>query len=623
MIYLNKKVIYPETTKKRRRVDEAGIVAGSGFDRKKEKKRSHYLLHRLLLTLFLRFLGVMAANSGNIVIALAQSSSQVHGDTDSVQIAVCSLCQKALSHDNEMASDLASSGVCGDCKFLLLEDFGNHTVTQSSRRRPRGRFRHHSSESVENNFSQQIPHVFNTVRQHQSPASWEDDHLVDSDNPAWSLQYASTHTTPSGSRRWRQVLSDTDSDGFDNSTSLYGENESIASFRRYRVPHGETDSFSHSAYGGDSDISMDTQSFVGTGVFNLPDEGDEFDSDTDIDPMHASLSQWISSDEDDEEEEEDGEEEGEEEEDREWALAEAEEAEATSRLQIFFTSGPSENRDPINWEQRLNSTESEGMFSRIIRNTWQPFEDVDLPHGANVGDYLDARGFEDLLDHLAENDSSRRGAPPAAVSFVNNLPRVVIGKEHEKHGELVCAICKDVLAPDTEVNQLPCSHLYHINCILPWLSARNSCPLCRYELPTDDKDYEEGKQNIDGRNVIHERQRIEVTDDSFSDVSDGEEVNEENGSSQGGIWQRVVSSGSTGNSSAIRSGRGRWFFLAAAPIVSLVGIVLVLWLGNNSQIEGSRHLGDHYLSGQNQHAIHAYASPNQRESRSRRWWCPF
>ncbi|WVZ06670.1 hypothetical protein V8G54_020016 [Vigna mungo] len=573
----------------------------------------------------------MAANSGNMSFASSQSGSQAHGDTDSVHVAVCSLCEKALSHDNEMASDLASHGVCGDCKFLLLEDFGNHTFTQSSRRRLRGRFRHNSSESVDNSFSQQIPHVHSMVRRYESLASGEDDQLVDGDTPAWSMQYVSTHTTPSGSRRWRHVLSDTDSDGFDNWTSLYGENESSVSFRRYRVPHDdEIESFS--AYGGDSDISMDTHSFVGTGVFNLPDEGDEgdeFDSDTDIDPMHAGHGQWIS-DEDDEEEDVDGEEEeeeeeeeedddddnddDEEEEDREWELAEAEESEATARLQFFFSSSPSESRDRNNWEQRFNSTESEGMFSHIIRDTWQAFEDVDLPHGANFGDYLDARRFEDLLEHLAENDNSRRGAPPAAVSFTKNLPRVVIGKEHEKHDELVCAICKDVLAPGTEVNQLPCSHLYHIDCILPWLSARNSCPLCRYELPTDDKDYEEGKQNIDGRNVIHERQQMDVIDDSSSDVSDGDELNEENGSNQD------VSSGSTANSSIRRSGRGRWLFLAAAPIVSLVGIVLVFWLGNNSEIEGNRHLGSHYLSGQNQHV---YASPNQRDSRSRRWWCPF
>ncbi|KAJ7562326.1 hypothetical protein O6H91_03G064400 [Diphasiastrum complanatum] len=127
----------------------------------------------------------------------------------------------------------------------------------------------------------------------------------------------------------------------------------------------------------------------------------------------------------------------------------------------------------------------------------------DLANG-NIEDFVDSRGFEVFLQQLAENDISYRGAPPAAKSAVDCLPCVVIEHYHVEKETAVCAICKELVAIGEPAKQLPCMHLYHPDCIFPWLKCRNSCPVCRFELPTDDAGYEEQKQKQKLQNTFSE-----------------------------------------------------------------------------------------------------------------------
>lgn len=50
-----------------------------------------------------------------------------------------------------------------------------------------------------------------------------------------------------------------------------------------------------------------------------------------------------------------------------------------------------------------------------------------------------------------------------------------------------CAVCKDRFVAGAAAKRLPCGHLYHEDCILPWLELHNSCPLCRFRLPPEQR----------------------------------------------------------------------------------------------------------------------------------------
>ncbi|KAH7388253.1 hypothetical protein KP509_16G066200 [Ceratopteris richardii] len=116
----------------------------------------------------------------------------------------------------------------------------------------------------------------------------------------------------------------------------------------------------------------------------------------------------------------------------------------------------------------------------------------------NLGDYFWGPSLDQIIQQLAENDPSRYGAPPASKSAVEAMPTIIISEEHLDTDAAYCAVCKDAFELGSEARQMPCSHLYHADCILPWLAEHNSCPVCRYEMPTDDSEYNQSRARVSG-----------------------------------------------------------------------------------------------------------------------------
>lgn len=109
---------------------------------------------------------------------------------------------------------------------------------------------------------------------------------------------------------------------------------------------------------------------------------------------------------------------------------------------------------------------------------WQPLSEGQAPdHLLHL-----ARLFRDF--NIFDESLSQILAPPASKTVVENLPNVAIQEETK------CPVCLKKHELDEIVKKMPCNHTFHSDCILPWLAKTNSCPVCRFELPTDNEDYE-------------------------------------------------------------------------------------------------------------------------------------
>ncbi|XP_059553429.1 E3 ubiquitin-protein ligase RNF126 isoform X5 [Myotis daubentonii] len=79
------------------------------------------------------------------------------------------------------------------------------------------------------------------------------------------------------------------------------------------------------------------------------------------------------------------------------------------------------------------------------------------------------------------NQFENTGPPPADKEKIQALPTVTVTEEHVGSG-LECPVCKDDYELGERVRQLPCNHLFHDGCIVPWLEQHDSCPVCRKSL---------------------------------------------------------------------------------------------------------------------------------------------
>ena len=113
----------------------------------------------------------------------------------------------------------------------------------------------------------------------------------------------------------------------------------------------------------------------------------------------------------------------------------------------------------------------------------------------NFGD-LFGQEFQQQFQHNAQQQPQRPSttAPPASKRLLRNLPAVKVTADDliEETNKNCCVCLEDQLVGTTAI-KLPCGHIYHPNCLREWLEKSCTCPVCRFELETDDPAFEEDR----------------------------------------------------------------------------------------------------------------------------------
>ena len=175
-----------------------------------------------------------------------------------------------------------------------------------------------------------------------------------------------------------------------------------------------------------------------------------------------------------------------------------------SKIYSYYSNSLSNSKFKSNFNPTKVSSSSDALKVNSTNSTFSGNHTVEILSKAQVG-YITGEKKSGITN---DSNISELGWSAGTYKFNNKEITVddstkvsdLVNKLKEETitkvlgSENVCSVCKEEFEVGNVILTLPCKHYFHKECISPWLTAHNSCPSCRFELPTDDEDYERMKK---------------------------------------------------------------------------------------------------------------------------------
>ncbi|GMJ02181.1 hypothetical protein HRI_003888700 [Hibiscus trionum] len=144
------------------------------------------------------------------------------------------------------------------------------------------------------------------------------------------------------------------------------------------------------------------------------------------------------------------------------------------------------NTATVHYDRMVNKIIQRGLeIAEWMVNSGFNFRVLYLASAIEAWAAVDENTLEFLMERRAlmvsaeEFETDNYGMVPATESSVKEMLTTVKVED----GEGDCTVCLEGLEVGSNAARMPCSHMFHNQCIEEWLKQSHYCPVCRFEMP--------------------------------------------------------------------------------------------------------------------------------------------